>query len=92
MIMMNLSTKQIYVTQPTPPVPITPPALPVQFVKPLSYEFRVAEVIDENGKIESVKLQMQIWEHDEFGTGTIKQSWTDVPRYKFTKDGIMMTP
>lgn len=75
-------------------------SLPVQtlpqqyasFVKPLSYEFRVAEIIDENGKIETVKLQMQIWEHDEYGSGIVKQYWSDVPRYKFNKDGIMQIP
>ena len=82
-----LTTKQLYVNQPTPS---TPPALPVPFVKPLSYEFRVAEVVDKEGKIISVKLQMQIHEHDEFGSGTIKQYWSDVPRYKFDEGGNML--
>jgi hypothetical protein len=80
--MTTLSKKSIYLT--------TPPAIPLNFVQPLSYEFRVAEIIDESGKIESVKLQMCIWEHDEHGVGTMKQSWSDVPRYKFDKSGKML--
>lgn len=81
---MQLTNKKIY---PTPPTPV---AMPVDFVKPLSYEFRVAEVIDDNGKVEKVNLQMQVWEHDEFGYGVVKQFWHDVPRYKFNKDGTML--
>jgi len=56
------------------------------FVKPLSYEFRVAETV-EDGKVTKVKLQVQIWEHDEYGSGIIKQYWQDVPRVQFDKDG-----
>lgn len=92
--MVSLTIKQMYVTPPSPPV-ITPPpplAIPINFVKPLSYEFRVAEVVDENEKIISVKLQMQIWEHDEYGSGIVKQGWTDVPRYRFDKNGSMQLP
>ena len=68
-------------------------ALPQQyapFVKPLSYEFRVAEIVDDTGKIETVKLQMQVWEHDEYGSGTVKQYWQDVPRQKFDKNGTLI--
>lgn len=79
-----LTTKQLYITQ---PVPVTQPQLQFTFPKPLSYEFRVAEVVDDNGKITNVKLQMQVWEHDEYGNGTVKQYWSDVPRCKFNKDG-----
>ena len=81
---MQLTSKKIY-----PPVPPTQ-AIPVDFVKPLSYEFRVAEYVDDDGKIEKVRLQVQIWEHDEFGSGTVKQIWQDVPRYKFDKNGVML--
>jgi hypothetical protein len=56
------------------------------FVKPLSYEFRVHETV-EGGKITKVKLQVQIWEHDEYGSGIVKQRWHDVPRAQFDKDG-----
>ena len=83
---MNLTSKKIY-----PPVPPAP-AIPVDFVKPLSYEFRVAETVDIDGKITKVALQVQVWEHDEFGSGIVKQTWTEVPRYKFDKDGVMLAP
>lgn len=86
---MQLSTKQVYVT---PPIPSTPPAIPFQVVKPLSYEFRVAETVDEEGKIIRVALQMQIWEHDEYGAGNVKQVWQEVPRVKFDKNGSMIFP
>ena len=66
-----------------------PVAIPIDFVKPLSYEFRVAEIVDDNGKVEKVKLQVQIWEHDEFGSGTVKHYWADVPRCKFDKNGAI---
>ena len=87
--MSSLATKQLYITQ---PVPVTQPQLQFTFPKPLSYEFRVAEIVDDNGKVTNVKLQMQIWEHDEYGSGNLKQYWQDVPRYKFNKDGVMLTP
>lgn len=83
---MQLITKQVSIPVPTPVQQYVP------FVKPLSYEFRVAEIVDENGKIETVKLQMQVWEHDEFGSGIVKHYWADVPRYKFNKDGVMQIP
>ena len=82
-----LTTKPIYVT---PPIPSTPPPITIQFVKPLSYEFRVAEVVDKDGKIISVKLQMQVYEHDEYGSSIVKQYWSDVPRYKFDETGEMI--
>lgn len=82
--MMNLTTKQL-----SPPY-VPPPT--VNFVKPLSYEFRVAEVVDDAGKVTKVYLQMQIWEHDEFGTGNVKLAWHDVPRVKLDKNGSMLLP
>ena len=64
---------------------VTPGAMliPLQTMtvaKPLSYEFRVAEYTDQSGKITKVALQMQVWEHDNYGVGIIKQAWFDVPR------------
>ena len=56
------------------------------FVKPLSYEFRVHETV-EDGKVTKVKLQVQIWEHDEYGSGIVKHYWQDVPRAQFDKNG-----
>jgi hypothetical protein len=76
---MQLTNKKIY---PLMPAPV---AIPIDFVKPLSYEFRVAEIVDDNGKVEKVKLQVQIWEHDEFGSGTVKHYWADVPRCNLIK-------
>lgn len=81
---MQLTSKHISIPQVIPP---QPPALSVQFVKPLSYEFRVAEILDDNKKVTKVKLQVQVWEHDEFGSGIVKQYWQDVPRAQFDKDG-----
>lgn len=82
---MQLNTKQMYVPQQTPP---TPPSLQFTFPKPLSYEFRVAEHIDDEGKILKVGLQVQVWEHDEFGSGNVAYPWTDVERVKI-KNGII---
>jgi hypothetical protein len=47
--------------------------------KPVSYEFRVAEFIKDD-KIEKVALQVQVWEHDNYGSGLLKQDWTTVER------------
>lgn len=86
---MNLNTTQIFATQ---PAPVSPPAIPITVVKPLSYEFRVAEFyqvdeITKDDKIVKVGLQVQVWEHDQAGNGMVKQVWTDVPRTK-----ILMPP
>jgi len=78
----NLTSKKIF--------PPTPVLLGIEFVKPLSYDFRVVEVIGDDGKIETVKLQVQIWEHDEFGSGVVKQMWIDVPRIKMDKYGAYL--
>lgn len=79
---MQLNTKQIYPPQPSP--------MSVPFVKPLSYEFRVHETVSKDGKVIKVKLQMQVWEHDESGFGSVKQTWSDVPRYQFDESGAML--
>ena len=83
---MQLTSKKIL------PPQVNLPVMHIDFVKPLSYEFRVAEIVDENNKIETVKLQVQVWEHDEFGTGNVKQYWSDVPRQRFDKNGTMLLP
>lgn len=84
--MIHLTNKKIY------PPAAQIPAMPIDFVKPLSYEFRVAETIDDSGKITKVCLQVQVWEHDEFGSGTVKQHWYDVPRTRFDKNGAILIP
>lgn len=81
---MQLTQKYISLPSQTLPVQTAP------FVKPLSYEFRVAEFVDDNGKIERVSLQMQVWEHDEYGGGTVKAFWREVPRCKIDKNGTIL--
>ncbi len=78
---MNLNSKKIYA-----------PAVSIDFVKPLSYQFRVAEILGDDGQVATVKLQVEAWEHDETGYGTIQQGWTDVHRFKFDKHGGMIIP
>lgn len=51
----------------------------VMIPKPLSYEFRVAEFV-KDGKVERVGLQVQVWEHDNYGVGHVTQDWTTVER------------
>lgn len=77
---------QKYITLPA----VQAPAATAPFVKPVSYDFRVAEFVDDEGKVEKVKLQMQIWEHDEYGSGTVKTYWHDVPRIKIDKNGSII--
>lgn len=81
---MQLTSKQMMLPVQSLPQQYAP------FVKPLSYEFRVAEIVDDTGKIETVKLQMQVWEHDEYGSGIVKHYWSDVPRQKFDKNGTLI--
>jgi hypothetical protein len=82
--MMQLTQK--YITLPAVQVPATS----APFVKPVSYEFRVAEFVGDDGKVEKVKLQMQVWEHDEYGSGVVKTFWHDVPRIKIDKNGSII--
>jgi hypothetical protein len=71
----TLVSKKIY----TLPSVLPPPPIETPFVKPLSYEFRVVEWMKQ-GKVSKVTLQFQVWEHDEYGSGTCIQYWTDVER------------
>jgi hypothetical protein len=81
---MQLTSKQLSLPLVTQPQQYAP------FVKPVSYEFRVAEYVDEAGKIDKVKLQVMVWEHDEYGTGVVKHYWNDVPRVKMDKNGSII--
>jgi len=83
-----INTKQISIPQVTPPIP---PSLSVPFVKPRTYEFRVAETIDDTGKIVKVGLQSQEWEFDEWGTANLIHAWCDVPRVVLNKDGLIIS-
>lgn len=62
-----------------PPGSMLLPLPNVMMAKPLSYQFRVAEFV-KGDKIEKVALQIQIWEHDNYGVGYVKQDWTTVER------------
>lgn len=85
--MRTLKTEQLYLPQ--QPTPVAPPLQSFTFPKPLSYDFRVAEYVDKDGKILKVSLQMQVVEHDQYGTGNIVNDWHDVPRIKFNEDGLI---
>jgi hypothetical protein len=57
------------------------PPSTVTVLKPLTYDFRVAEYVDDDGNVKKVGLQVQVWEHTNYGgSGSIKRDWTDVPR------------
>lgn len=82
---------QTITTQFNPPPPnysssgpyrVEVPQSNVMVAKPLTYKFRVAEYVDGSENIVKVGLQVQIWEHDNFGTGQIKKDWTDVERVR----------
>ena len=60
------------------------PQSSVTLVKPLSYDFRVVEYVDNIGNITKVGLQYRMWEHDNYGTGNVVQDWTDVERVKIS--------
>jgi hypothetical protein len=66
--------------QPGGPYKLEVPQSFVVISKSVSYDFRVAEYVDEDGKISKVGLQYRMWEHDNDGTGTIIQTCTDVER------------
>jgi hypothetical protein len=57
------------------------PQSSVTVPKPLSYKFRVAEY-EKDGEIVKVGLQVQTWEHDNYGSCILKKDWTDVERVR----------
>ena len=56
------------------------PQSSVTVVKPLSYNFRVAEYVDLEGKVVKVGLQVAVFEHDNYGGSQLRKDWTDVER------------
>ena len=56
------------------------PQSSVTVAKPLSYNFRVAEYVDLEGKVVKVGLQVAVFEHDNFGGRQLRKDWTDVER------------
>lgn len=85
--MVNLSSHTVNTTFNTSPTTfqstgsfkLEVPQSNVMMAKPVSYEFRVVEHV-KDGEIVKVGLQYQVWEHDNYGTGNVKQTWTDVVR------------
>lgn len=80
--MTSLNTQYVFLPPPT--------TQSFSLPKPISYEFRVAEHLNENDTIVKVALQVQVWEHDQFGYGSLVSTWMDVPRVKF-KNGVEVT-
>jgi len=58
------------------------PQSSVSIAKPVSYEFRVAEYVNDNKEVIKVGLQVRMWEHSNItnSDGFIKQDWKDVER------------
>lgn len=58
------------------------PQSTVMVVKPVSYEFRVAEYVNEKDETVKVGLQVAVFEHDNYGVRQLLQDFTDVERVK----------
>jgi hypothetical protein len=67
---------------PYTPTGFTIPEPNVTILKPLSYEFRVAEYVNDADEVVKVGLQVCISEHDTYGVRNVIQGWTDVERVK----------
>ena len=62
------------------PFRVEVPQSSVTVAKPLSYQFRVAEYVDLEGKVVKVGLQVAVFEHDNYGGSQLRKDWTDVER------------
>jgi hypothetical protein len=58
------------------------PQSSVTMAKPLSYQFRVAEYVNDKDEVVKVGLQVATFEHDNYGVRQLRQDWTDVERVK----------
>jgi hypothetical protein len=58
------------------------PQSSVIVAKPLSYEFRVAEYVNEKDEVMKVGLQVAVFEHDNYGVRQLIQDYTDVERVR----------
>lgn len=86
MIMHNFSpstTKTLETQTTSVPQPIVtqPPPVSMTFVKPISYQFQVAEY-EKDGAIVKVELQVQATTHDERGNVMFSSGFVPVPRIK----------
>ena len=50
--------------------------------KPVSYEFRVAEYVNEKDEILKVGLQVAVFEHDNYGVRQLIKDFADVERVR----------
>ena len=64
------------------PFEIKVPQSSVIVSKTLSYDFRVAEYVNDKDEIVKVGLQVAVFEHDNSGVRQLRQDWTDVERVK----------
>lgn len=61
----------------------------------LSYEFRVVEHVNDDGKVTAYIMQTQVWAHDPPDANGLKampilvQDWTDVPRVQMQNGQIV---
>jgi len=58
------------------------PQSSVMMAKPLSYDFRVAEYVNDKDEIVKVGLQVAVFEHDNYGNRQLRQDFVDVERVK----------
>lgn len=73
-----LETQTTSVPQPTV---MQPPPVQMTFVKPLSYQFQVAEY-EKDGAVVKVELQVQATTHDEKGNVMYSSGFIPVPRVR----------
>jgi hypothetical protein len=58
------------------------PQSSVMIAKSLSYDFRVAEYVNDKDEIVKVGLQVAVFEHDNYGVRQLRQDFVDVERVK----------
>jgi hypothetical protein len=66
----------------TGPFEIKVPQSSVTVSTTLSYDFRVAEYVNDKDEIVKVGLQVAVFEHDNYGTRQLYQDFVDVERVK----------
>jgi hypothetical protein len=64
------------------PFELKVPQSSVLMAKPLSYDFRVAEYVNDKDEIIKVGLQVAVFEHDNYGGRQLRQDFVDVERVK----------
>ena len=77
----NTKTLETQTTTVPQPTPVAPPPVTVTIVKPISYQFQVAEY-EKDGNLVKVELQVQATTHDERGNVLYSSGFVPVPRVK----------